>query len=144
STTPETTTPGSVDCPPEFDPVGSSCYLLQHSERLNWNDAQAACASKASNGKLMELESQDELDRVLQYLTADSTDCSMWGGYPIWIGGREQRNTNSFSWFKSGLPVDVDYWYTDRPNLAGEYDAMVMGCVSECEALKGMRDTHDT
>ncbi|CAG0910080.1 unnamed protein product, partial [Cyprideis torosa] len=97
-------TPPRAQCPPEFTPVGETCYYLGDT-RNPWETAEEICSILAPNGKLAELETTEEIYAVTEFLLSNGND----RGY--WIGAEERGEDEYYEWASSGKPVFVTNWY---------------------------------
>ncbi|CAG0904892.1 unnamed protein product, partial [Cyprideis torosa] len=60
-------------CPAQFTAVGDTCYYLGNSS-IDWNAAQDYCGILAPNGKLVELETLEEIYLLTEFLNKNSPD----------------------------------------------------------------------
>ncbi|CAG0902538.1 unnamed protein product [Cyprideis torosa] len=65
--------PPRAQCPPEFTPVGETCYYLGDTP-TTWETAQEVCSILAPNGKLAELETAEEIYAVTEFLISNGND----------------------------------------------------------------------
>ncbi|CAG0887139.1 unnamed protein product [Cyprideis torosa] len=110
-------------CPEGFVSLGDSCYLVYEDELLNWGEAQTFCGSLAADGRLVELETAEEIDLLKGHLVDKDYICSYY-----WIGGEEREDTNIFQWASSGQRIDVSDWYPGQPDENGSGDAIYLTC----------------
>ncbi|CAG0891446.1 unnamed protein product [Cyprideis torosa] len=110
-------------CPEGFVSLGDSCYLVYEDELLNWNEAQTFCGSLAADGRLVELETAEEIDLLKGHLVDKDFICSYY-----WIGGEEREDTNIFQWASSGQRIDVSDWYPGQPDEDGSGNAIYLTC----------------
>ncbi|CAG0908239.1 unnamed protein product [Cyprideis torosa] len=73
--------PPRAKCPAQFTAVGDTCYHLGYSS-TTWDLAQDYCHSLAPNGKLVELETLEEIYSVTDFLNENSDpDRGRWGAW---------------------------------------------------------------
>ncbi|CAG0908193.1 unnamed protein product [Cyprideis torosa] len=120
--------PVELACPQGFFSLGDSCYAVfdEDSYMLWWDDAQTFCGSLAAGGRLVELETAEELALVKNHLLESDYDCGDHSWY--WIGGDEIGDTNTFKWASSGQMIDASDWYPGEPNNSGSGDAIFLAC----------------
>ena len=74
--------------------------------RLTWNDAKQACIDMGA--RLMELRTQDEFDRALQFRLDLGT---------LWLGGTDSGTENNWRWISNNDPINwsSQYWLNGGP-----------------------------
>ncbi|CAG0906598.1 unnamed protein product, partial [Cyprideis torosa] len=93
-------------CPEQFTEVGDSCYYVGNSA-VHWDAAQDYCRILAPNGKLVELETIEEMYLVQDFLN-ENGDSSR----DYWTGAEEQGRDDEYFWASSGKPVIITNWYS--------------------------------
>ncbi|CAG0909540.1 unnamed protein product [Cyprideis torosa] len=102
--------PPRAQCPPEFTPVGETCYYLGDTP-TDWETAQEICSILAPNGKLAELETVEEIYAVTEFLLNNGN------GRNYWIGAEERGVDEYYEWASSGKTVFVtNWWHSYSPN----------------------------
>ncbi|CAG0901265.1 unnamed protein product [Cyprideis torosa] len=118
--------PVELVCPAGFFVLGDSCYAVfdDYTDRRSWDDSQTFCGSLAPGGRLVELETAQEIDLVKNHL-ADNTrySCSWY-----WLGGDEVGDSNIFKWASTGQMIDASDWLPGQPNGSGSGDAISLYC----------------
>ncbi|CAG0889597.1 unnamed protein product, partial [Cyprideis torosa] len=69
--------PTIMGCPEGFFRLGESCYAVFDDTLLNWNDAQMFCASLVADGRLVELETAEEIQLLTHHLATNGYDCNI-------------------------------------------------------------------
>ncbi|CAG0901264.1 unnamed protein product [Cyprideis torosa] len=80
--------PEELVCPAGFFILGDSCYAVfdDYTDRRSWDDSQTFCGSLAPGGRLVELETAQEIDLVKNHLaenTRYSCSCKVGGSLKI-------------------------------------------------------------
>ncbi|CAG0893922.1 unnamed protein product [Cyprideis torosa] len=96
--------PPRPKCPAVFTSVGESCYYLGNSS-TTWSTAQEICRLLAPNGKLIELETLEEMYSINEFLTNNSP------ARDYWTGAEERDGEEEYSWTSSGKPVIITNWW---------------------------------
>ncbi|CAG0895368.1 unnamed protein product [Cyprideis torosa] len=96
---PSNSAPVELFCPDGFVSLGDSCYAVFDDDAalLNWDNAQTFCRSLAAGGRLVELETAEEITLLKGHLLESNYYCH-W----FWIGAEEFGNTNMYSWASTG------------------------------------------
>ncbi|CAG0906957.1 unnamed protein product [Cyprideis torosa] len=108
-------------CPAQFTAVGDTCYHLGFSS-TTWDLAQDYCHSLAPNGKLIELETLEEIYLVTEFLNNNSDPSR-----DYWTGAEERQRHDEFYWASSGKPVVIANWYSDYAPDTDTDDAVHLG-----------------
>ncbi|CAG0892804.1 unnamed protein product [Cyprideis torosa] len=111
--------PPRAQCPPEFIPVGETCYYLGNTT-FTWDNAQEFCKVLAPHGKLAELETTEEIYAVTEFLLSNGNDRH------YRIGAEERGQDNSYEWASSGKPVFVTNWYNGYAPDSGTDDTILL------------------
>ncbi|CAG0906089.1 unnamed protein product, partial [Cyprideis torosa] len=111
--------PPRAQCPPEFIPVGETCYYLGDTANP-WETAQEICSILSPNGKLAELETTEEIYAVTEFLLSNGNDRH------YWIGAEERGRDNEYVWASSGKPVLVTNWFNGYAPDSGTDDAIFL------------------
>ncbi|CAG0896425.1 unnamed protein product [Cyprideis torosa] len=114
------TTPKAT-CPSQFTPIGDSCYYFGTST-MPWDTAQEVCRTLAPNGKLVEMETAEELYELTNFLM----DFHTIGNPHYWIGAQEQGYSGHYRWASSGKPVITTNWYANYSAAEGRKDDVVI------------------
>ncbi|CAG0890231.1 unnamed protein product [Cyprideis torosa] len=110
-------------CPEGFFHLGESCYAVVDDRSGPWNWSQAYCAYLTAGGRLVELETAEEIDLLKTHLMGLERP------WTYWIGGEEVGDTNIFKWASTGQMIDVDDWYWGQPDGDGSGDAILINCL---------------
>ncbi|CAG0904893.1 unnamed protein product, partial [Cyprideis torosa] len=112
--------PARPKCPEQFTEVGDSCYYLGNSA-IDWNAAQDYCSILAPNGKLVELETLEEMYLVQDFLNENGDSSRAY-----WTGAEEQGRNDEYFWASSGKPVIITNWYSGYSPDSGTDDAVYL------------------
>ncbi|CAG0896652.1 unnamed protein product [Cyprideis torosa] len=110
-------------CPEGFNLVGKFCFATG-SETLTWDQAQSYCKSLTGTGKLVEIQTEEELEELKTYLADDCLGVS-------WIGAEQVPGAgNVFRWASTRRLVTVGDWEPGRPEPDDEVneDAVFVKC----------------
>jgi hypothetical protein len=58
-------------CPADFVEIGNNCYYFSRQD-ANWIEARAECRSKYDNSDLLDLNSPEDLNDVLEYAASQA------------------------------------------------------------------------
>ncbi|CAG0897929.1 unnamed protein product [Cyprideis torosa] len=114
--------PLEVLCPEGFILLGDSCYAVYDDRSMTWDEAQTFCGSLTAGGRLVELETAEEITRLKDLL---ESGC---GCGPYWIGGEEVGDTNTFVWASTGQRIGDSDWYPGEPNGGGSGEVIYLYC----------------
>ncbi|CAG0911717.1 unnamed protein product, partial [Cyprideis torosa] len=67
--------PVALKCPDGFFSLGDSCYVVYDKRTMTWDNAQTFCASLAAGGRLIELETAEEIALVKRHLATNDYEC---------------------------------------------------------------------
>ena len=84
------------------------CYKLHHT-RKSWAQAYAVC--ELEGGKLVQIKSQAENDKVVQYAVKRGIEFGA-----IWLGFNEPANNGKWFWQPDMEPLKFDAWDKTQPN----------------------------
>ncbi|CAG0892851.1 unnamed protein product [Cyprideis torosa] len=118
--------PVELVCPGSFFSLGDSCYGVFDNQTMSWDNAQTFCGSLAAGGRLVELETEEELALVKRHLLESDYYCSAYSWY--WIGGEEIGDSNTFKWASTGQMINDSDWYPGQPNGSDSGDAILLFC----------------
>ncbi|CAG0903200.1 unnamed protein product [Cyprideis torosa] len=62
-------------CPESFFSLGDSCYFVEENSK-DWEDAQTVCESLATGGRLVELETAEEVILLKRHLDLNDYSCT--------------------------------------------------------------------
>ncbi|CAG0893826.1 unnamed protein product [Cyprideis torosa] len=110
-------------CPEGFDLVGKFCYATG-SETLTWDQAQSYCSSLTGTGKLVEIQTEEEMKQLKIYLADDCLGMSCIGAEQV------PGADNVFRWASTRRLVTVGDWYNGdpEPDDDGGQDGVVVKC----------------
>ncbi|CAG0892517.1 unnamed protein product [Cyprideis torosa] len=106
--------PVELTCPEGFFSLEDSCYAVFDDQTMNWDDAQTFCGSLAAGGRLVELETAQEI--------------ALFKGHLVLVGAEEFGSTDTYSWASSGQWVVFYDWYQGQPNNGTSGDAILLRC----------------
>ncbi|CAG0908384.1 unnamed protein product, partial [Cyprideis torosa] len=87
----------------------------------SWDLAQEFCSVLAPNGKLIELETLEEIYLVTEFLN-DNSDPSR----EYWAGAEERLRSGDFDWVSSDKPVVITNWFNGIPFDTDTDDAVYL------------------
>lgn len=105
-------------------------YLLDSNYRT-FNDSRTFCANLSPPAYVIEVESQDENDWLIE-LT--STNCGV--PYEYWLNGYDTDNSGTFTWINSQNQTTYTNWYTGEPNDA--YFSVSEKCIASSTGYMGV------
>ncbi|CAG0910024.1 unnamed protein product [Cyprideis torosa] len=108
-------------CPAQFTAVGDTCYHLGFSS-TTWDLAQDYCHSLAPNGKLIELETLEEIYLVTEFLNNNSDPSREY-----WAGAEDREGHDGFYWASSDKPVVITNWWSGITFDKDKDDAVHLG-----------------
>ncbi|CAG0908820.1 unnamed protein product [Cyprideis torosa] len=95
-------------CPEGFDLVGKFCYATG-SQTLTWGQAQSYCKSLTGTGRLVEIQTDEEMEQLNKYLPDNCLGHS-------WIGAEQVPGAdNVFRWASTRRLVTVGDWDVANP-----------------------------
>ncbi|CAG0896653.1 unnamed protein product [Cyprideis torosa] len=91
-------------CPEGFELVGKFCFATG-SQTLTWDQGQSYCSSLTGTGKLVEIQTEEEMQQLKAYL---ARNCP---AIESWIGAEEVPGSgNVFRWATTKRLVTVGDW----------------------------------
>ena len=102
--------------------VGLGYLWFEKEAHLTHPEAVKFCEKKHSH--LIEIDSQAQLDYVVNTLKIFSKNVNVWKGYwkGWWGGASDKDSEGSWVWERSGTPVQGFVWGTNQPNSHGHED----------------------
>jgi len=100
-----------TSCSPPWKSLDTGCYLFQE-WNSTWYNARREC--KQSGGYLVEVDSQEEQDAIMNEITSRG-----WDGhthYGFWIGLTDIFHDGTWVWDNLGKPLDYSNWASGEPN----------------------------
>ncbi|CAG0885848.1 unnamed protein product [Cyprideis torosa] len=112
------------------------CYYFSGTNRLQRVHAQSYCETLHPYGRLVEIETGEELVSLTLYLNDQDEErkCGTWGAPGPWIGGEEFSNTSVFQW-SSHVEYDpssfgISNWGRGQPNSNTSNDGIALNCTN--------------
>merc|ERR1711971_1327742 len=100
-----------ASCNPPWTSLSTGCYLFQD-WNSTWYDSRREC--KQSGGFLVEIDSEEEQDTLMNEITARGWDGETHFGF--WIGLTDIFHDGSWVWDNFGRPLNFSYWANGEPN----------------------------
>merc|ERR1712130_933306 len=100
-----------ASCSPPWTSLDTGCYLFQE-WNSTWYDSRREC--KQSGGYLVEIDSQEEQNALMNEITSRGWDGQTHFGF--WIGLTDIFHDGTWVWDNLGRPLDFSYWARGEPN----------------------------
>ncbi|CAG0908810.1 unnamed protein product [Cyprideis torosa] len=97
---------------------------------MNWTDAQKFCQKLVEGGKLLELETQEEIYAATKFFQSLDGGCNIYG-YLFFYTGGISYNRGPFFWSSSEAPIDKSNWYSGQPDDLSNIRALTLTCPSK-------------
>merc|ERR1719234_812575 len=107
----KTSAAAMASCGSPWKSLDTGCYLFQE-WNSTWYNARREC--KQSGGYLVEVDSQEEQDAIMNEITSRG-----WDGhthYGFWIGLTDIFHDGTWVWDNLGKPLDFSKWASGEPN----------------------------
>ncbi|CAG0901377.1 unnamed protein product, partial [Cyprideis torosa] len=116
-------------CPEGFDLVGKFCFATG-SEPLTWDQAQSYCKSLTGTGKLVEIQTEEQMEQLKIYMADNSLG---WR----WIGAEQVPGAdNVFRWTSTRRLVTVGDWLVGDPEPDDDGNQDVVEVLSGVQQLE--------
>merc|ERR1719209_297759 len=100
-----------ASCSPPWTSLDTGCYLFQE-WNSTWYDSRREC--KQSGGFLVEIDSEEEQNAIMNEITARGWDGETHFGF--WIGLTAIFHDGTWVWDNLGKPLDFSNWAPGEPN----------------------------
>merc|ERR1711971_1211558 len=100
-----------ASCNPPWTSLSTGCYLFQD-WNSTWYESRREC--KQSGGFLVEIDSEEEQDTLMNEITARGWDGETHFGF--WIGLTDIFHDGTWVWDNLGRPLNFSYWANGEPN----------------------------